>query len=135
MRPIVEVDRLEENDKWGTFGVMRIQKRVFCVTLEPPDLLNKVGSSNIPEQQYNCVRHTSPRFGETFLITKVPGRSLVLFHAGNTVDHTEGCIILAQYWGKLQGERAALNSGHTFRNFMQIMASYNEFHLTIRKGY
>ena len=31
---ILELIRLEENDQFGTFGVLRINKQVFCVTEE-----------------------------------------------------------------------------------------------------
>jgi hypothetical protein len=65
----------------------------------------------------------------------VPGRSYILFHKGNTDDNTEGCILLGQYYGKLAGNRAILNSGNTFDEFMKILDGYDEFSLTIREIY
>ncbi len=135
MKPIVEIIRLEEHETYGTFGALRINKEVFCVTLEPSDELNARRISSIPAQQYNCQRHHSPRFGETFQVTRVPERSNVLFHGGNLAKHTEGCILLAEHYGKLKGERAVLNSGKTFTRFMSIMAGIDEFHLTIHERY
>jgi len=135
MKPIVELIRIEENSLFGTFGILRIQKEAYCVTLEPPDLLNRRNVSSIPAQQYLCSRYDSPRFGETFQVTNVPGRDLVLFHAGNRVKDTEGCIVLGQYFGKLKADRAVLNSGNTFRGFMFLLAGYGPFHLTIREEY
>lgn len=135
MKPILELIRLEENETFGTFGVLRIQKGVFCVTLEPSDLLNAPNISNIPAQQYSIKRVTSPRFGETFQVMDVPGRTSVLFHAGNIVAHTQGCIILGQYFGKLKEDRAILNSGATFSAFMGIMAGHDVAHLTIKETY
>ncbi len=130
---IVEIIRLEESEH-GTFGVLRIDKQVFCCTLEPPDRENEVSRSSIPAQQYTCKPVESPHHGGTFQITNVPGRSHVLFHAGNVVDHTAGCILLGQYFGKLKGDRAVLNSGNTFRQFLNRVGR-QPFHLTIIERY
>lgn len=132
--PTVRLTRLEESPQ-GTFGVLIICSQVFCVTLEPSDLLNEQNVSSIPAQQYQCIRIRSPRFGETFEIIDVPGRSHALFHAGNIVKHTDGCVILAQYFGKLYGDRAVLNSGNTFRKFMETMKDIDIFNLTIIEYY
>ena len=135
MIPVTRLVRLEENFQYGTFGVFLINTEVFCVTLEPADLLNKPNEANIPEQQYLCRKIISPSHGKTFEVKNVPGRTHVLFHAGNTIDHTEGCILLGQYPGKLKGERAVLNSGATFKKFMERMEEYDTFHLTVNKNY
>ena len=126
---IVELIRLEESDQ-GTFGVLRIDKEVVCCTLEPSDHENMQNRSSIPCQQYICKPVESPKHGGTFEVTHVPGRSHVLFHAGNVVDSTEGCILLGQYFGKLRGQRAVLNSGETFRFFLQQVGC-KPFHLTV----
>jgi len=131
---IVEIIRLEEDFYFGTFGVLKIDKKVFCVTLEPPDKLNVQNVSSIPAQQYVCVSIVSPKYKETFEVTNITGRSNVLFHAGNIVEHTKGCIILGQYWGKLKDSRAVLNSGKTFKRFLSEMKS-DDFHLTITENY
>lgn len=135
MVPVVELIRLEEHDNFGTFGKLRINKSLFCDTLEPSDRENKPFVSSIPAQQYICYRYDSPKFGETFRITNVPGRDLICFHAGNVVEHTEGCIILGQYTGKLKGQRATRNSGKTFEAFMGVMKDVSFFHLTIFEKY
>ena len=131
---IVELMRIEESEQ-GTIGVLKIDKQVFCFTLEPSDMLNKANVSCIPVQQYKCERVQSPKFGNTFEITNVPGRSQVLFHSGNTADDTLGCIILGSTVGKLRGQRAVLNSGKTFERFMAIMINELVFHLTIKTDY
>lgn len=131
---IVELIRLEESDQ-GTIGVLKIDKRVFCMTLEPADRLNKRNISSIPAQQYRCGRIVSPRFGETFEVKDVPDRYGILFHALNIARDTEGCIGLGEHVGKLRGQRAILNSGKTFERFMKEMAGHDKFHLTIREVY
>ena len=130
----VRLIRLETNPKYGTFGILLVEGQVFCVTLEPYDMDNMKSISNIPAQQYICEKYKSPSYGRTFKIMNVPGRSDVLFHAGNYAKNTKGCILLAQYFGKLRGDRAVLNSGITFKKFMAIMED-DYFLLTIVECY
>jgi len=132
---IVEIIRLEENFSYGTFGVLRINKEVFCVTLEPPDMLNLKNQSCIPAQQYIARKTFSPTYGKTFGVTNVPGRSHILFHPGNVEKDTQGCILLGEHFGKLRKDRAILNSGKTFERFMRILGVDDEFHLTILERY
>lgn len=132
--PSVRIYRVEESYR-GTFGVLTICDHAFCVTLEPPDECNRRNISNIPDSQYMCKRIESPQFGETFEIINVPGRSHVLFHAGNFVGDTRGCVILAQHFGKLYGKRAVLNSGKTFEKFVEGFKDINQFSLTIKEVY
>jgi len=132
---IVELIRLEENQRFGTFGILRVNKRVFCATLEPPDLENLRNKSSIPAQQYLCRRYSSEKHPTTFEVTNVPGRDRILFHPGNTVDDTAGCILLGQHFGKLREKRGVLNSGQTFRNFIGLMGAAQSFHLTIYEQY
>jgi len=128
--PALELIRLEESEQ-GTFGVLKIQKRVFCWTLEPSDEWNQTSTSCIPAQQYTCIRHFSATHGETFMVTNVPMRVNILFHSGNVKNDTRGCILLGQTLGKLRGDRAVLNSGETFKSFMDELTNYNTAHLTI----
>lgn len=126
----VDLIRLEESDD-GTFGTLRIDGKAFCVTLEPPDRNNMQNISNIPPGEYTCKRYSSPNYPNTFEITDVPGRDKVLFHAGNWVSETRGCVLLGQHYAKLRGERAIANSGNTFRSFMQELSDEQEFKFKI----
>ena len=122
--------RIEESIE-GTFGVLLFDAKIFCVTLECPDLLNIKNKSSIPAKQYTCKQILSPRFGETFEICNVPGRSHICFHPGNTVLDTEGCIMLGNLVGELSGRRAILNSKETFKKFIHKTQNIDQFHLTI----
>ena len=131
---IVELIRLETSMQ-GTFGTLRINKRIFCTTLEPYDRFNQRNVSCIPAQQYICDPFHSQKFGKTYEVQNVPGRSFILFHSGNVVEHTEGCIILGQTKAKLESEkRALINSGGTFEEFKNIIGQQS-FHLTIKEVY
>ena len=127
----VDLIRLETGID-GTFGVLRIKGQAFCVTLEPPDRNNARQISCIPAGLYLCKRHMSPRWGETFKVSQVSSRDNILFHAGNVAGHSQGCILLGQYFGKLREDRAVLNSGMTFKNFMREMDGLNQFTLDIK---
>lgn len=136
MIPIVELIRLETSKLHGTLGVIKINKCVFCFTLEPADNENIRNISNIPTGQYICRRYSSERYQNTFEVIQVTGRSGILFHSGNTIDDTEGCILLGSERGKLLShERAILNSGNTFDRFMNLLDTCMEFHLTISELY
>lgn len=135
MVPSIELIRLENKHASGNFGVLRINKEVYCVTLEPPSMQNKSFVSAIPAGQYKCVKVDSPKYGKTYEVKNVPDRSHILFHAGNTSKDTAGCIILAQHYGKLMGNRAILNSGETFHKFLTILYPHQEFILTIIEVY
>jgi len=131
---IVELLRLEESDQ-GTIGILKIQKEVFCFTLEPPDRLNELNRSSIHPKQYTCRPYLSAKHGQTFQVMDVPGRTGILFHAGNKVQDTEGCILVGSHPDKLKGDRAVLNSGATLKRFAEAVGVGEAFHLTISECY
>lgn len=131
----MEIIRLWESEEHGTFGAMKIQKAPFCWTMEPPDRENVQNRSSIPAQQYACKRTLSPKYGETFEITNVPGRTHVLFHPLNLATETKACVGLGDELGELRGRKAILDSRKTFNRFMGIFAGFSEFHLTIIEVY
>lgn len=78
-------------------------------------LANAPHLSCIPAGDYVCVATERVRTGEpTYEITGVPGRSRILFHAGNTEEDTEGCILIGRAFGarEVPDEDAA---GHPVR--------------------
>jgi hypothetical protein len=113
----------------GTFGFLNAKGVFRCVTVEPPDYDNLPNYSRIPAGRYVCEPHTSPRFGECYLITNIKGRSWVLTHSGNLggdrkkgfKSHTLGCIILGKYFGRLSDQKAVMVSKVTVRKFNALM--------------
>lgn len=128
---IVELIRLETSDS-GTFGVLKVDKRIFCLTLEPPEKQNWVNTSCIPCGQYVCSRHVSPAHGECYSVDDVPGRTHILFHAGNNVHQTSGCILVGERVGSLRGQRSVLNSRLTLNRLLELD---DNFLLTISRDY
>ncbi|CCH49594.1 DUF5675 family protein [Pseudodesulfovibrio piezophilus] len=130
----VELMRVEQGDE-GTFGVLRLEGRAYCVTLEPPDRDNMANMSCIPAGHYMCRLVESPRFGRTFEVMNVPGRSHILLHPGNVVGDTRGCVLLGREFGRLRGDRAVLNSGKTFAGFLEQCGDVNEFAFMVTNAY
>ena len=127
----IEVIRIE-NSYGETLGVLTENGELRCVTLELPDRNNSVSISRIPEGVYACKRVISLKFGDTFQVMDVPGRTNILFHAGNTSKDTHGCILLGNHYGGEVGERAILNSLIAFTNFKRRHSKIDQFTLTIR---
>lgn len=79
----------------GTKGLLYTAENSYpFYTMENPWLNNKKTDSCIPTGTYICKPVNSPRFGKTIEVTDVPNRSHILFHAGNSPDDTDGCILL-----------------------------------------
>mgnify|MGYP003132802307 CR=1 FL=1 len=107
----------------------------FAVTLEPPLVMSDDGYhtqpniSCIPLGFYRCKRVNSPRFGDTFEITNVPGRSHILLHKGNRETDTLGCVLVAESFSEIGiGQSAA-----GFSEFMDMMGEDTVFNLTIKE--
>ncbi|WP_319469581.1 DUF5675 family protein [uncultured Pseudodesulfovibrio sp.] len=129
----VELIRLEKGSE-GTFGVLRLNGQVFCVTLEPPDNGNVRDVSCIPAGRYACRRVESPRFGATYEVCDVPERSHILFHKGNVTGDTHGCVLLGSRFGQLRGDRAILDSGRTVDRFMAQCGDCGGFNFVVRES-
>lgn len=121
----------------GTMGRLR-QWHV----LEEENQGNRTNISSIPPAAYICKRVLSPKFGNTFEVTGVPGRSEILFHSLNTEEGTKGCIGLGLDVGFLKvrdedsGEKtrklAVLNSRIAHRQFMEHFNGVNEWILIVK---
>ena len=129
---IARLLRIEKTES-ETLGLLQMDGETACLTLEPPDRNNLHNRSCIPPGRYRCARKASPRFGETFEITGVPGRSHILFHAGNLADDTHGCVLLGRRFGRLNGRRAVLESGLALQSFLDGLRGQNDFELEIRE--
>jgi len=115
----------------GTFGMMLDDQIPFCLTLERKWLDNRKGESCIPSGLYLCERVISPKFGETFEITNVPNRTQILFHKGNLINDSHGCVILGEQFEYINGKNAVLSSGKAFSEFIQRTLGLIQFDLYI----
>ena len=100
-----------------------------CCTMEPPWLHNVKSRSCIPEGRYNVTIVDSPKYGRVYEVQDVPGRTGILFHAGNYAGDeetgyrtdTDGCILLGEEHGILDDQEVVLNSRITVDEFMDVM--------------
>ena len=115
----------------GTLGVLVARFLPGPIhIIEPPWRDNRRNRSCIPAGAYEAIPHVSPRFGRCLLVTGVPDRSHILFHAGNLggdVDkgfrsHTAGCLLPGTRRGWIEagerGQTAVLGSRIAMRHLM-----------------
>lgn len=84
----------------GTFGVLLFGPDPALVTLELPWRNNAVGTSCIPVGDYVAIPIQSQKYGWALWIQNVPGRTEILFHAGNQIASSRGCVLVGQTFGR-----------------------------------
>ncbi len=123
----IDVVRFEFG-KDETLSKVYIDGIFICYAIEDETRAVKVkGETAIPEGTYKVgLRHSpkfSPKTGHGMLWVKdVPGFEFILIHTGNTDDDTEGCLILGNRIGQLNGQRAVLDSSVAYRRLYPIVS-------------
>lgn len=92
----------EASTQNGTFGIVTLPDGSKMHSLELPWKDNEPRVSCIPPGTYPCAIKNSPKFGTVYRVNDVPGRSEILFHAGNSAGDASrglkadslGCILL-----------------------------------------
>lgn len=136
----MELIRVAQNDI-ATYGVLINGLTPFAVTLERPWRNNRVGESCIPpgpggdSSTYQCRRVLSPKFGVTFEVMEVPGRSAILFHKGNIDDDSHGCILIGESFNPVLGKPGISESGHGFEEFLALLKMTDRFPLVVREAF
>ena len=77
-------------------GTLTLNYKSYGVTLEKPYNNNINEKSSIPAGDYFGKFYSSDKFPDTIEI-QVPGRSEILFHAGNIPEDSTGCILVGKY--------------------------------------
>lgn len=119
----------------GTRGVMLLDGQPFLVTLELPWLMNESFKSCIPCGLYYCERYTSARYKETFMVFGVHNRDRILFHPGNFLRDTDGCILPGLSFGALHAKALVISSRVAFERFMMSMEGQDRFLLQIQNAF
>jgi len=92
-----------------------------CLTLELPWLANQRSVSCIPPGSYIVAPRDGVAVGsrvapyQHFHVLDVPGRDWILFHAGNTVKDSRGCILVGGSIAHRPGGLWLSNSRETLR--------------------
>lgn len=111
-------------------GVLELDDKEICKTLELPWRDNQKGISCIPAGEYKLSPYPSSRFGEVYIVNDVPNRTGILIHTGNTADDIQGCILVGDSYGKLNGKKAVLNSRQAF-NLLKETLGEEEYLLNV----
>jgi hypothetical protein len=119
----------------GTFGHLQENCKTICVTLERRWKDNQRNVSCIPEGNYICKRVESEKgtldegehAGMTYLVQEVPDRDNIIFHIGNFLKDTMGCILT----GSTFASDMILNSTEAFEDFMDHMKKEEKFILHV----
>lgn len=116
----IVVSRYFSSDK-GTLGRLLVNGEPVMTTLELPWVDNKRNVSCIPEGLYALSLHNGKKYKDCLILDDVPNRSAILVHAGNTVHHTQGCILV--------GDRLTyVNDGYFLANSklnLKLLMSFN----------
>lgn len=120
-------------DGRATLGMLRIEGREHdpIFTLENPYREGGVDSC-IPTGAYLCTSYSSPKFRDVYLVRDVPGRTAILFHAGNTAADTEGCILLGMQAMTSKGQPAVLQSKVALEYLRSIIGKNATFRLVVK---
>lgn len=125
---IARLIRVEDTSQ-GSISVFLMDNEVFCWSLSPDAADPTKG--HIPPGEYECRRFHGTKWPNTFEVL-VPGHTAVLFHAGNVEADTQMCELLGSSVGKLKGNRAVLNSGATFKEFLERTKTLDGFRLIVK---
>lgn len=126
--------RRVDHREWGVYGVLIGPKGPAIVTLERPAIDGFGKMSHIKAGVYTCKRVKSPRFGDTYEVTGVVGRSHILFHSGNWVDDSKGCILTGTSFdpvGGSDGKVGVTGSKMAFDEMMDLLDGVPSFTLTV----
>lgn len=128
----------------GTFGMFRMEDGTEFHSLELPWRDNEHNLSCIPNGVYTCKWVQSPKHGECYLITGVPGRQAVEIHSANFAGDISkgyfsqllGCIALGvsvgllEVPGAVRQQMAVLQSKAAIAQF-EAKQNKQDFQLTI----
>tara|TARA_R100000541_G_C1886266_1_gene83005 strand:+ start:646 stop:984 length:339 start_codon:yes stop_codon:yes gene_type:complete len=106
---------------------------IIIKTIERPWLSNEPNRSCIPEGTYRCdfmERSCSGKYRRVWHVKDVPGRTAILFHAGNLVEDSLGCILVGLSHGYLSGAEAVISSRKALDKMRQHLGE-NSFTLIV----
>lgn len=131
----INLTRLKPTPNNPTLGLLFIEGEPLFSTLELPWRDNQPKISCIPQGSYECERTIARtttgglKIDLTLEVLGVPGRSGILFHVGNTVIDSQGCILLGNSTNFFKGH--ILDSRKGFERFLQKIKTSDTYTLHI----
>lgn len=131
--PLFTLQRLDYTER-ATFGyITDAEGREIAKTLELPWRANQRNTSCIPPGRYRCELYKSPKRGyRLYKLLSVPGRTAIEIHIGNTTKDTEGCILVGERFGELDGVKCILESSVAFRRWMAATRNAENITLEVK---
>lgn len=114
----------------GTPGELMRNGTHLCYTMELPWKNNEKKISSISPGKYLVNKRFSVKYSDHWHLQNVPGRDMILIHSGNTIKDIEGCILVGNRQGKLDGLPAVLGSRDTMNMLRKALPP--EFYLEVR---
>ena len=115
----------------STIGILSVDNRFFCFTLENPLEKNGVkikGKTAIPAGHYKMVLDYSPKFKcVTPRLLGVPRYTDIRIHVGNFIKDTDGCPLV----GICRDNDKVLRSRVAFNILMAELKKYDEWSIRI----
>ncbi len=109
--------------KEATLGRLYSNGKFLAYTLERPWKENKNNISCIPFGNYECrvrLAHESGKLKYRHIIVEnVPNRDFILFHRGNKVEDSQGCILT----GLTRDKECVWNSTEAHKQLMDTLGS------------
>lgn len=139
---VLRIIRYMQNDK-GTLGDIIFPCGTVLKSLELPWRNNQDMVSCIPVGVYDVNFRVSPVVNRTskgkypsgYEVANVPDREFIMFHIGNYIRNTHGCILVGMSAGIfLHSEPAVWSSAKAFDIFMRLMKSHNITTVSIEIG-
>ena len=124
----LKIVRLEHTDA-GTRGVLLVNGDMFATTMERPWEDNEKSISCVPKGTYKAKKYTSKHHGKTLCLADVVNRSGILFHVGNTMGDSEGCILLGEGFAK--SSYSITSSAAAMARFKELIATATTFTVQI----
>lgn len=121
----VEILRFTPQDK-PQVGILSIDGVFKLYTLERPEAEAMPLGNYFCQRVFNRITYGGMKIPITFEVL-VPGHSGVLFHIGNTVADTSGCILV----GLGAGSEVLYSSRDAFKLFLEATDKVGSFDITI----
>lgn len=99
----VDLVREKPNENGAVRGRVFVDGVFFGYSLENAAYM-------FPNGNYNLYGKKSPKFNANKVYIDVPGRSNIMFHGGNTINDTTGCVLVAaeRDGDTIKGDQSAL---------------------------
>ncbi len=111
-----------------THGIMLLDNKFVCETLELPWRQNERNRSSIPLGLYRLRWAQTGHHWPCYEVEKVPDRDGILIHPANSVSELEGCIAVGQKFGdQLQNSAIALGRLHELVGDSMSLLVTNKF--------